>query len=357
MGFASQEGHIGFKRQATNDFPGAYLDPRTAGVFIRHLSGGLSANRDLIIPDPEIGGNRDIPAAILGPVSFAGDVEFYVRMNMLTTLLHAALGDRTTTADTDEDDNTVAGANKHVITPIDSVLSMPLLSVEESIADDLDSFQYTDVRINTINLECEPGGIFMGTAGFIGRAQQAIADPGAPPAALVDTTPLSVGTAMNITIDDESYCARDMSIEFTNNVEDDVYCLGNVFLADLTPKRREMTASFTIRPNDKAKARALFRAANYGLDTATSPLASGGAFTAPITIDIETAQDIPGAPVNTKYHLRVEVPQAVMEPFPLEPSNDDVIEYSVDLQAIRPDNAQPLCTFTVVNELTDADVA
>jgi hypothetical protein len=57
-----------------------------------------------MIPDAEIGGNRDIPGAYLGPVSYSGDLEFYPRAQMLALLMYAALGAKSS--------SNVAGTNE-----------------------------------------------------------------------------------------------------------------------------------------------------------------------------------------------------------------------------------------------------
>lgn len=67
-------------------------DFSTAAVAMKLKTGALASNRDLLIPDPEIGGGRDVTDAFLGAVTFTGDYEFYVRINGTLTLLNAALG-------------------------------------------------------------------------------------------------------------------------------------------------------------------------------------------------------------------------------------------------------------------------
>lgn len=90
MGFSSQGGHVALRTQAVaGTFP---ADFATAATAMKLRTGALAANRDLLIPDPEIGGGRDIGDAFLGPVNFTGDYEFYARLTALPTFLNAALG-------------------------------------------------------------------------------------------------------------------------------------------------------------------------------------------------------------------------------------------------------------------------
>src|SRR4051812_19162570 len=90
MGFSSQAGHIILRTQAT---PGVYAaDLATKGVSVKTKTGSLGVNRELLIPDPEIGGGRDVTDAYLGTISNSGDYEFYVRLESLTTFLQGCLG-------------------------------------------------------------------------------------------------------------------------------------------------------------------------------------------------------------------------------------------------------------------------
>lgn len=90
MGQSSQAGYVAFMTQSAPDtFPAGF---NSSAIGMKLRSGGIGTNRELLIPDPEIGGGRDIADAYLGAVSWAGDLEFYTRFNALLPLLNAALG-------------------------------------------------------------------------------------------------------------------------------------------------------------------------------------------------------------------------------------------------------------------------
>ena len=88
MGFVAQAGHFGVKTQTAK---GTYLSPGAVapnqGVFIFFRSGALGGNRELLVPDPEIGGARDIPDAQLGPISYSGEIDMYARMESMAFFL------------------------------------------------------------------------------------------------------------------------------------------------------------------------------------------------------------------------------------------------------------------------------
>jgi hypothetical protein len=90
MGQNSQAGYVALRTQsAGGTFP---ADFNTNAIAMKLRTGGIGITRELMIPDPEIGGGRDIADAYLGAVSWGGDLEFYTRVNGLLTVLYGALG-------------------------------------------------------------------------------------------------------------------------------------------------------------------------------------------------------------------------------------------------------------------------
>lgn len=336
MGFSSQSGHVIFRSQAV---AGTYqADTGTAGVAMKLRGGSLGANRELLIPDPEIGGGRDTTDAYLGAVSFSGDYEFYARMKGLPTLLRAALGTAAAPVGT-----LATGGFVHTITPSDSG-SLPFLSIEERIANGMEVFRYTDAVVNTFHLEADANGYLMGTAGLIAIRQTAGNTPSTPNS-LYDNSPLTVGTNITVTYNGLTLPAKSFSLDITNNIEDDDFRLGSFYLGDLTAKQREVTLGVSIRPNDSA----LWRQATYGTSGATAP---GGQTTKQeAVITMTTYEDIPGVsgPTN-KYSLAITVPSAIIAPYGLEPSGDDVIENDLEIRALRPNPATPILTAVFRND-------
>lgn len=320
---SSQAGYIVFRTYGGGDsFP---TDINTDGAAFRLRSGTIGPNRELLIPDPEIGGNRDIADALLGAVSFSGDLEFYARFKELGTLLAACMGDAGTPS-------TTTGVTTHTITPSDTS-GLPWLAVEERIGADYETFHYTDALVNTFHLEAEANGYLMGTVGVIARKQSvqtALVDFDTELPDLTDTSPLVVGTNVTVTYNGVTLPAKSFSLDINNNIEDDDFRLGSFYLGDITPKRREITANVSLRPQDSD----LFRQATYGAAAATAP---GGLVTKQqLVITMSTYEDIPGGTPATKYSLALTIPKAALQPFAVDPSGDDIIEHDVDIQALRP---------------------
>ena len=331
MAFQSQGGQVGLRFQTTK---GAYADPGATapnnGVFMRLRSGALSGDRELITPDPEIGGNRDVPDAYLGPIAFSGTYDFYARMKSLSYLLRGVLGSAPVATN-------VTDYTQFVFTPAD-LTALPWLSVEEAIGNGYEVFRYVDGKVNSLHLEVDAAGYLMGSAQIIALSQTSGHTRTAVPA--WDTSPLYVGSTVAVTYNAVSLPAKSFSMDITNNMEDDDFRLGSVFLGDLTEKRREFTFSLDIRPDDAA----LWKRATYGSAAATSAQA-GAVSKAAMQITITSYELIPGANVET-YKLVIDIPSAAIRPFTLDPSGDDVIQHTMEVQALRPNPATPIATFT-----------
>lgn len=333
MGFQSQAGQVGFKTQAA---AGTYSDPGTDGAFMRTRSGALAASRELLIPDPEIGGGRDIPDAYLGAVSFAGDFEFYARTNSLATLLYGALGLKASVTT----DFAAEGWAKHTLSPTDDAL--PWLSVEEAIANGFEVFNYTDVKVNSLSFEAEANGYLGGTVGLLARLQNA--GNTKTPVPEWDTNPLLVGTNITATYGGLSLPAKSFTFELNNNLEDDDFRLGSFFLGDVTEKRRELTCGFVLRPEDAA----YWLQSVYGEAGATEP---GGLVSKEAVVITIESYEAAGTSATEKHKIVITIPKAAFQPFELAVSGDDVLEHDVTLQALRPDPAESLVEVEVTNTL------
>jgi hypothetical protein len=333
MGFVAQAGHFGVKTQTAK---GTYLSPGAVapnqGVFIFFRSGALGGNRELLIPDPEIGGARDIPDAQLGPISYSGEIDMYARMESMATFLRGALGSVTSSG--------AAGTGyTHAITPADTI---PWLSAEEKVGNGYEVFRYTDAKVNTYHLEADANGYLMATAGLIALKQE-LTTATALGTQRRDASPLIVGSNICVRWGGVDLPAKSFSLDINNNLEDDDYRLCSLTLGDAVEKRREITMGVTIRPNDSA----LWKTAMWGGPTATAPL--GQSFKDDVEIEIETYEDIPGATAGVKYNCTIVIPKAAIAPFSLDPSGDDVIEHDIEIRALRPDLAQPILTATILN--------
>lgn len=333
MGILSQAGHLGLKTQTSK---GVFANPGAAspddGVFLYTRSGAMGGNRELMVPDPEIGGHRDVPDAQLGPISFSGEFDFYARMEAIALLLRGALG-------TVVDSGAAATGYLHTVTPADT---LPWISLEEKVGNAFEVFRYVDGKINTLHLEADAGGYLMGTAGLIALSQATTAAT-ASGSQRRDSSPLIVGTNITVEWGGATLPAKSFSLDINNNLEDDDFRLGSLFLGDLTEKRREVTMGVTIRPNDAA----LWKTAMWGSPVASAP--AGLSYKDDVVITVASYEDIPAANAGVKYSLTFTIPSAIIAPFGYTASGDDVLEHDLEIRAVRPSVATPIITAVVRN--------
>ena len=307
------------------------------GVGVRIRSGALGGTRDLMTPDPEIGGNRDIPDAKLGPIRFEGEYQMYARMESAATFLQAALCNKTDTVTTGDADE----GYSHVFKPGSEQV---WLSIEEQIGGGFERFKYTDVVANTLHIECAANGYFMMNCGLIGLKQEPLGVGTAANLQRWDLSPLIVGTNVTVTRGGVTLPAKSFSMDINNNFENDDFRLGSLFLGSLQPKRREVTMSVTIRPEDSS----YWREAMWG--SASAPGPTGLSNKDDVVIHIESYEDVAGiATPGTPYSLEINIPQGIIAPFNLSPSGDDVLQHDMEIRAVRPDPAVDLLTATLVN--------
>jgi len=333
--FLSQPGWLGIRTQAAK---GSYLAPgasTSSGEFIRFTSGGLAANRDLMIPDPEIGGNRDIPDAAMGPISYGGDFNAYARMEFLATLVQAALGG------TSVDTGAATSGFTHTIVPASGAIKY--LSVEEVVGNTFDVFNYTDVKVNTLHLEAAADGYLMVTFSLVGITQIAGATPTILANQTYDLSPLLLGTNITVTYNAVNLPAKSFSLDINNNLETDDFRLGSLTLFDLSEKRREITMGATIRQADNT----LWRQATYGSSAATGPQ-GGASVKQQAIISITSYEDIPAANAGIKYATTITIPKAAIKPFGMSPSGDDILQNDIEIQALRP-SATDIMTVAIKN--------
>lgn len=334
MGYSSQTGVTIIRSQPTAGVMAA--DLATKGVALRNTSGAMRLNRESLIPDPEIGGGRDVSDALLGPASCTGEFEAYGRFgSSFGTVLRAALGLGVSTA------GTVTGTHEHVITPSDAS-SLPLLSIYDRISSGLETAQYYDCVVDSVKIDVDASGFLKVSYTIIGKRQQLVATV-IDPTPLFDNTGMTVGTNVVVTMGGVNIKPKSLTWELSNNFEDDDFRLGQFFLEDLTPKRRESTLTMRLRHTDKD----LLRQALLGSPTATEV---GGLTTkSPLSIDIRSYEEISGAATATPHSLVLDFPSAMISPFALEPSGDDILENDVEFRTLRPNMAVPLLTATLTN--------
>jgi hypothetical protein len=293
----------------------------------------MSTNRDLLVPDAEIGGNRDVPDAQLGPASFTGSYDMYLRPESAAFFLKNVFGSNV-------DSGAVATGYTHTITPVDT---LPWVSIEEQEASGFLNLKYTDFKVNTFHMECAADGYLMATATVIGLSQIVDSAPTTSGNQRWDTSNLLLGPTVSVTYNSVALPAKSFTFDVNNNIESNDFRLGSFFLGDIVEKRRDIAMGCVIRPQDAS----LWKQAVWG--TSSSTVVGGPKTTAAAVITVTAYDDIVGATAGVKYTLTFTIPAAVIKPYNTDPKGDDVIDNTLVIQALRPNPATPAITVAIKN--------
>jgi hypothetical protein len=323
MGFSSQTGALGIGEQTAK---GAIA---TADAWVKVLTGAMGITRELIVPDPEIGGNRDIDEDTIypGSVGAAGTYEFIFRPDSLGHFIKGALGDCDSTALSG-----VSGAYQHTFTPADT---LPWYTILERLSNTYEAFTVTDCKFNSLDFNCKANDYLRGTAEILGNIP--VSDATVTGETYEDTHPFLYAGA-TIKFGNDTILPIDVSFSLKNNMEDSDYRVGTIYRTDLIEKRRELVLGATIRPDDSD----LLKQAIWGDKTKSSPQNTK----TNISVNYKwiTYEKISG---NTPYSLEIDVPVAVIAPFKVDPKGADAVEHALEIRAAK--GAEDLVTITLVN--------
>lgn len=70
----------------------------------------------------------------------------------------------------------------------------------------------------------------------------------------------------------------------------------------------------------------------------------------PLTISIQSYEDIPGATPAVKFKVDITIGKAAFEPFAFAPSGDDAFENDIAIRALRPDPGVDIMSVLVTND-------
>jgi hypothetical protein len=93
----------------------------------------------------------------------------------------------------------------------------------------------------------------------------------------------------------------------------------------------------------------MWRQASYGNAAATAP--SGLITKQGLVITMSTYEALAGVTPTTPYSLVLNFPTAALQPYPLDPSGDDIIESDLTFQILRPDVGKKLVYAYFVNDV------
>lgn len=335
MSDTAQEGYLTLAAQTAQGTPATTL---TAGM--RVTSTAVSGQTENLEADPEIGGGRDLDTAGIVPGGFSvgGDIEGYTRFDKLGYLLLGAGFEELAVPTQDA----TTGAWTHVFTPG----PVTWLTLEAAWGKNRAVRRFTDCLVDALSLSVAGNDWSNFTASFLGRGEAWQASPSVPVFASPD--PIGNFLGSSITLDGlGDYRLTECEWTLANNSSDDEFVVGQRGLVDITPGRREVGFTGTVRvdPAAPAKVTDLYRAAMYGDKTLTAPGLDGPYHTSATLVF--GSRKLVGTSITKRFSVAIGMPDVVLNAFPLEASGADVIEAAIEAKAVKGTN--PVSTITLVN--------
>ena len=310
MSYTAETGYVGLAIQSVQ---GTFQSPTD---YMRVKSVDLNPEGDKIIPDPEIGGISDITDVHQGTYKISGTIDSYVRPEAIGVLFKAALGEYTASGEVD------TGAYLHNMTPASGAL--PWLSIQKSISDNVEVYNYTDCKVNGFALELNASEL--ASIGFEIVGIKDVEGVAAIPS--YETAPLLVATKATLNLNGVAISAKSCNVDYKNNLDGDDFRVGSRFLGDITEKRRELDISMEIVLNTTSE---LYKKAFYG--SASASEAGFDVYAESLDIILDSPTNI--ADTDVSYKILLQIKNAVFMAAPTPASGDDLVVIPLELKATK----------------------
>ena len=338
MSDTAQEGYLTVGVQSAK---GTAASTMTTGVRVTAAS--LSGQTDNLLTDPEIGGGRDRESAgvTLGGFSVGGSLDAYARMDRLGFLLLGLGFEEVATPVQDGS----TGAYTHTFTP--AAAGPSWLTFESSWGRNRAVRRLIDCIVNELSFSVSGNDWATYSASIVGITEEWRTSPVVPVFASPD--PVADWKGSRVELDGlGTYRFTEMGLTVANNASDDEYVIGSRTLVDVTPGAREVSFTGTVRLDGSAPAELtnLYRAAMYGSKTATAP-GNLDPYHTSAKLTFGSGRTV-GTSTDVRFGVEFELPDVVLNAFPLESSGADVIEASIEGNAFA-NGVSPVATIKLFN--------
>jgi hypothetical protein len=337
MSDTAQEGYFALAKQTAQ---GTVNTATTNGYRI--TSSDLGSVSDNLEADAEIGGGRDLDTAgvAFGSVHVEGSIEAYCRYDLVGHFL-LALGFVESGAPVQD---ATTGAWTHTFVP---GTAFTWYTVETNWGRNRAIRRYVDSILNSLELTVSGDEWVTMTQEWLALTELWQASPSVPTYASPD--PIGTYLGSKVTLDSlGTFRLSEMTVNIANNFTNDEAVIGQRSLVDLTPKRRDVMFSGTLKINPSVPAAItdLYRAALWGSKTATAVSDVAEPYHTSATVTFGSPKLV-GTSTTVRYGIEVGLPDVVLSAFPLEGAGDDVTEAAIEGRAVK--GAAPVSTIKVFN--------
>lgn len=337
MSDTAQEGYLALAKQTAQ---GTVNAATTNGYRVTSMD--LGSVSDLLTADAEIGGGRDLDTA---GVAFAsthveGTVEALCRYDLFGHFL-LALGFTESPAPVQD---ATTGAWTHTFVP---GTAFTWYTIESNWGRNRAIRRFVDCVVDSLELSVAADEWVTANLDILGLTELWQVSPSVPTYATPD--PIGTFLGSKITLDGlGTFRLSNMTTTIANNMTSDEAVIGQRSLVDITPKRRDVGGSGTLKINPASPAGVtdLYRAALWGSKTAVAVSDVADVYHTSATVTFGSPKLV-GTSTTVRYGIEIAMPDVVLSAFPLEGSGDDVTEAQIEWTATK--GAAPVSTIKLFN--------
>lgn len=338
MSRTSLIGAFGMARQSAKDsIPGSF-------TYAPATSVGLNMNQNVATLPPEIGGSYFLRGSYKASVMGGGDTALIVRPNSVGNLFMAYSGVDNVTPVPGQ-----SGAYSHVFTPFTPAagVDLPWYCLQKDVAR-LSAEQFLNAKIQSLRLDIPKAAIATAQASWIATTPSCIASVGA---VTTDSTPQFQTALASISLTQEgsgsnisanSIKMERFSLTLANNLSQDEFSVGNLYLDDVTLLQKTINVDMDLIIRDTA----LYQAVYYNggsIPSSWSPTVYRGA----LTITLNSTTNI--GTTTQPYQLVINFPGLDFLTMPISLSGADLVRATLSSQVTLGPSGADMYTVTLIN--------
>ena len=297
------------------------VDPN---IFLPLIRESVNVSREPLLAETAI--YRVPSEASIPPVNASGEIELPLDVNSIVYLMYGVLGNIETTGS--------ESPYTHTITPVDEG-RLPLWTLE--IGHDSKARRFIDAVVRRLSIECPARELVSVTAEFLARKPTVQSSQLSPSYNTRKFISFKGGT---ITLDGSVQAnISSITVEIENDIPDDAFAVGDVYLADLYTQGLTISGSFDMFFTDWSE----FQRFISGSKTGVEPDGVGFA-----TLQLKFTD-----PDEDSMYLQIDLGEIVYNSAEVNIDRRDMRVLSVEYRAIKwdPANNKPI-KVTVANEVS-----
>lgn len=332
-------GALGLGRQSAKDVVSSTVQ------YLPTTSIGLNMAQNAQTLPPEIGGDYFLRGAYKASVMGSGDVAFVVRPNTIGLFLYMLAGQDSVSGVPGQ-----TGAFQHIFTPFTPAVGvdLPWFTAYKDVTK-LYGEQYLNTKLGAFSLDIPKSSIATATASLVSTTPSSLAIAGLPTETF-DSTPAFQATSATVTIAAESPSpaltfptkVERYSMSYNNNISQDEFSVGNLFLDNITLLQRTVQVSMDIVVRDTVFYQAVYL--NGGtIPNAWSPAIYRGA----LTVTLNSTSNIPST--TQPYQLALTFPGLDFLMMPVNEAGADLVRATISTQVTLGPSGSDRFTATLIN--------